>query len=261
MRCHEILGIQENASREEIERAFSCKYSKIESGKDVLGLVPFSLKVKEIEAAKNDCLAWTERTALSRFKERVTEASSRQSSDVRLNEFCCGPCTFTDICCGAMNNVCGCDCLCPEVEVSCCHTVCGSQAIPIIADIGIYAYWAWSLYSKWKEKQEAEAREYRIRQAERARTENVHLEEQLGRCRSEQKSIQGKLREEENLINAVVAHIAMFSAFGTADLQPIYDNQQKRVQAKRDELEKAHKRERELQDKIKSNQRTIDAGH
>lgn len=261
MHCHEILGIQENASCEEVEQAYSSKHSKIESSKDVLGAIPFSFKVRELEAAREDCIAWTKKTALSRFKERVAKAPTRQSSDIRLNEFCCGPCTFTDICCGAMNNVCGCDCLCPEVEVSCCHTVCGSQAIPIIADLGIYAYWAWSLYSKWKEKQEAEAREYRIRQAERARTENVHLEEQLGRCRSEQKNIQDKLREEETLNNSVVAHIALFAAIGTTDLQPIYDNQQRRVQAKRDELENARKRERELQEKIRSNQRTIDAGH
>ena len=102
-----------------------------------------------------------------------------------------------------------------------------------------------------KEKQEAEAREYRIRQAEKATLENVQLEDQLTRCRSEQRSIQEKLRDEEKLNNRVVAHIALFTAIGTANLQPIYDNQQRRVQGKRDELERAKKRERELQDKIK----------
>ncbi len=261
MRCHEILNIKENASPYDIEQAYSSKKGSLDSQKDVLDLVPYNLKVQEIEAAKEECLHWSGQDSLSRIRQRITETGQHNSNDVRLNEFCCGPCTFTDICCGAMNNVCGCDCLCPEVEVSCCHTVCGSQAVPIIADIAIYGYWAWSLYSKWKEKQEAEAREYRIRQAEKATLENVQLEDQLTRCRSEQRSIQEKLRDEEKLNNTVVAHIALFTAIGTADLQPIYDNQQRRVQGKRDELERAKKRERELQDKIKSNQRIIDAGH
>lgn len=261
MHCHDVLGIQENATRDEIDLAFSIKRSKIESGKDVLGLVPYSLKVQELENAQKECIAWSKRPAISRFKDRITQTLSPTSNDVRLNEFCCGPCTFTDVCCGACVNSAGCDCLCPEVEVSCCYTVCGSQAIPIISDLIIYAYWAFSLFSKWKKKQEAEEREYRIRQAERARSENVHLEEQLSKCRSEQRRLLEQLHKEENLNIVVAAHMKLFSAIGTASLQPISDNQEKRIRAKQDELDKNRKRERKLQDKIANNQRTIDAGH
>lgn len=259
MHCHDVLGIQENATRDEINLAFSIKLSKLESCKDVLGLAPYSLKIRELEDAQKGCIAWSERPAISRYKDRIAQTLNSVSSDVRLNEFCCGPCTFTDICCGVC--VSGCDCLCPEVEISCCYTVCGSQAIPIISDLIIYAYWAFSLFTKWKKKQEVEEREYRIRQAERARSENAHLEEQLNKCRSEQKRLLEKLHGEEDLNIIVTAHMKMFSAIGTASLQPISDNQEKRIRARQDELDKNRKRERELQGEIASNQRIIDAGH
>ena len=256
MRCHDILGIKETATPEIIDQAFIQKVATANAGKDVLGIALFEAKITELEKAKKDCLGWISRSPSSRLKERTKVITGNSSSDVRLHEFCCGPCTFTDICCGVVCSGC-----CSDVEVSCFYTMFQSQAVPIIADLIIYAYWGWNLFKKWQAKQEQEEREYRIQQAERARTENVHLEEQLALCKSEQRSIQESLREEEKLNNAVVAYIAMFSAFGTTDLQPIYDNQQKKVQSKRDALEKARKRERELQDKISSNQRVINAGH
>lgn len=256
MRCHDILGIKETATPEIINLAYHQKVETANAGKDVLGIALFEAKISELENAKKECFEWISRSPGSRLKERSKIITGSSSNDVRLNEFCCGPCTFTDVCCAAVCSGC-----CSDVEVSCFYTMFQSQAVPIIADLIIYAYWGWNLFKKWQVKQEQQEREYRIQQAERARTENVHLEEQLARCKSEQKNIQDTLREEEKLNNAVVAHIAMFSAFGTTDLQPIYDNQQKRVQAKRDALEKSRKRERELQDKISSNQRTINAGH
>ena len=261
MRCHEILGIRENASVAEINNAYITKRDKLASNQDVLGMVPYGVKCKELDSAKRECLDWSQKSITGRIKERLENASPYSSNDLRINQFCCGPCTCTDICCGEMSNACGCDCLCGEVEVSCCHSVCGSQAIPIIADIAIFAFWGWDLYKKWKAKQEQEDREYRIRQAERAREDNVRLQEQLARCQADQKNIQNNVRNEEQLAQVINAHVSFFNLIGVVGTEAITSNQKSRLQAKKDEMERSRRKERELQEKIASNQRTIDAGH
>lgn len=261
MRCHEILGIRETASVAEINQAYISKRDKLTSKQDILDIVPYSIKCQELDSAKAECLDWAHKPIVGRVKERVTKASAGSGKDVRLHEFCCGPCTFTDICCGVCVDGMGCDCLCPEVEVSCCHTVCGSQALPIIFDLVIYAYAGFSIFTKWKEKQEEEAREYRIRQAERAREDNVRLQEQLARCQADQKNIQNNVRNEEQLAQVINAHVSFFNSIGAVGTDAITSNQNSRLQAKKDEMEGSRRKERELQEKIASNQRTIDAGH
>lgn len=261
MHCHDVLEIQENATRDEIASAFSVKRSKVEASKDVLGLVSYRLKVQELEEAQEECLVWSKRPAVSRLKDRMTQTLDSTSNDVRLNAFCCGPCTFTDICCGNCIETSCCECMCPEMEVSCCYTACGSQAIPIIADLVIYAFGAISILINRKKKQEEAEREEQIHRAEQARSENAQLEAQLRDCRLEQQQLLEQLHEEEILNTEVTAYMEMFSAIGAASLQPISDNQEKRIHAKTDELDKSRKRERELQDKIAYNQRTINADH
>ncbi len=261
MHCHEVLGVRENATQEDIECAFSEKCTRIANCKDVLGIVPYERKIQELNTAKKECLEWRDKSFQSRTLSRCLEFSSQVTSNNRVNECCIGPVSFIDWLCGYM--------CCGNVgshdygfcAACCCDDSSLNYTPTIWCDIALYAAGIIFSLRGLKEKRDTVAREYRIRQAEMARTENVHLEEQLGHCLSEQKNIQDRLREEEKLNDAIAAHIALFSAIGTADPQPIYDNQQRRIRTQRDVLEKARKCERELRDKIKSNQRTIDAGH
>lgn len=261
MRCHDILGIKENATLIEIEEAYSRKTKNLDKSKDVLLPGSLEIKLKELLNAKNECVAWIDKSAVDRIKGRAAESMQSRTSDIRLNEICFGPCTFTDICCGACTDALGCDCCCPEIEVSCCYTVCGSQAVPVIADIGIYAWIIWAAYKDKKEKQEKQEREYRIQQANRAREDNAIINSQLTQCLAEQAKCADQVRAEEEKVLFVESFMAMFTKFGTTNGQAVVTKQKEELGKTQTALSDCRKKETELRNRIKENQRIIDAGN
>lgn len=261
MHCHEILGVRESASWEDIECAFSEKCTRLTSNKDVLGIVPYERKIQELKTAKKECLEWKDKSFSARTLSRVSEYSSQVTSSNRVNECCIGPFSCVDyfcgyICCG---NVGSHDY--GFIAACCCDESSLNYTPTIWCDVVLYAGLVWLWFSDRKEKKKAEEAEIRKRQAERARSENAQLEEKLRQCLATQKNIQEQLQEEEKTGKTLAAFISFFSSLGDVDGQTVTENQKLRIQGKRASLEKSREKERELRDKIKNNQRIIDAGN
>ena len=151
------------------------------------------------------------------------------------------------------------------IAACCCDESSLSYTPTIWCDVVLYAglvwLWFWLWFSERKEKQKAEEVELRKRQAERARSENVQLEEKLRQCLATQKNIQEQLQEEEKTGKTLASFISFFSSCGDVNGQTVIEHQKLSVQGKNAALEKNREKERELREKIKTNQRIIDAGN
>lgn len=253
MKSHEILDIKEAAIPEEIESAYAAKKAALDRSQDILSPEGYVKKLAELDQAKKDCLAWKNKSKLERLGGRLKEASMNKPSDVRLYTPCIGPVTLIDGFCGYCCDITG-----TEPEHSLCEQACnGSQACPICLDVGVWGFVGLMIFLKWKEKHEAALRVERRERANRAQQENVHLDAQLGTCKQEEAQHREKIQGEQAIIDRISAFSALFTSLGANPATPLIEEQNKRISAVNQKIDKVKSREEGLRSRIRENDRLI----
>ena len=193
MKSHNVLGISERASKEEILSAYSRKIAEIEQNIDVNPTI-VKRKCQELTTAKEECLIWRDKSFSSRISSRISEFSSQVTSPNRLNEFCIGPCSCCDCCCGM-----GWSSQYDSCCVDCCGSGCGADhttSPAIYCDIVMYAGIGIAIFiGHLKSKAEFEQKQAEQRAAaERERAAKLQSSEQ--ECRSTLKNMLSSINAE-----------------------------------------------------------------
>ena len=252
MRCHEVLGIKETATTAEIKGAYERKTQLLEENSSILSPESIEQKRNELTTAREECLSWCHKSAFVQIKERVTESFSPKPGTVRLYEMCCGPFTCMDGCLGVCGNGC-----CWKKSPTCTDAICGFQ-FSIFCDLGLYAFFAWLAYKDHEEKKAQAAKDVLIARANLAREENEKINAQLSQCLTEQTQYLLQIKIAGDKLRSVDAFSTMFTEFGALEGQDIFERQRNELIHAQNVLSTNRKKEAELRDKIKENQRTID---
>lgn len=67
MKSHDILGIKESATHDEIEYAYAVKRQVLDKSQGILPYAGYIRKLAELEQAKEDCVAWQHKPNLEQL--------------------------------------------------------------------------------------------------------------------------------------------------------------------------------------------------
>lgn len=251
MKCHEILGIRENADRANIEAAFLTKEASLNRQIDLLSPDAFSKKQAELSKAKEDCFAWVETPPTGRVVQRVDASIKSFSAPNRLNGVQIGCCTVCDYVCGSGS---GCE------EDSCCIGCCGSQTIPIACDvigyviIGIYALIGLFRFGKWISDGNREAR------YDNAVREQPELQRKLAESANRVREVTFAQSVKEKRERDLNLFANFFESMGVNATEELRIQEHERVMAHSSEIFAAQREHDRLQKRIDSNNKTIQKG-
>lgn len=174
MKCHDVLGIRERASDEEIQSAY---HKKAEMLLGLEGISPDlrEKKLQQLAQAREESLSWREKPFSDKMSMRLSESVANLCAPGRMYA-CIGPCSCVDEeCCGeGMNS---------NMESGCCATCCGFNC-GMWADIlmyGIIAVTAIVAISS-----DAKARQERIAAENLAKAERELQEKRLRETQRQQ---------------------------------------------------------------------------
>lgn len=265
MRCHDVLGVRENATADVIYRAYDQRVQTLEKATDILPVEGYIQKQNELITAKQECLEWLSKSSQDKVQERIALDKSNKNQ-IRLYSpgICIGPCTCWDKICGSP-----------------CMEIYGTQSCPITCDVLIYIGTAImclismgpeiraSAERREKAKKEAtqkaqrerEARERgtRRKNAEDARQKNTVLRQQLGECQANKENIKKLFEEAIQTRKDLEGYISLFNSLGVADQSVIRANHEVRIKGLSATLDEFLQQEKNLLTKIEQNQATLDA--
>lgn len=227
MRCHDILGIRENATAEQIEAAYSEKLEKLEAGADVLSPIANEKKRTELAGARQMCLDWLDKKGIQRIGQRIADEVIPRPNEFRTNACWFGPMTLGyNLCC-----------------VPCGLTDGGTLCIMGIGDIFIYAMLIHAYIKDrqfWDEIAEDKKRKER---AEEARKAIARFESDLSRCRADQIKWQNQVRRDNQQLEYLRAYADLFAAMGAADSRNLVRHQEQILSESRSKLEELNQQE------------------
>ena len=267
MHCHDVLGITETTTVAEAEAAFHNKLTQLYSAAGRMPADAYSYKLRELKAAYEECIEWSNKTRTQKLEERMEETCNQKSGQVKLysSGICIGPCTCLDACfyCGNTGTS------------TCCISTVGSQAVPIICDsliwIAILAEVAGAVcpYIRLpsfkntikQRKIEKEALERANRQSaiDKIREETRRLEQQLNDYETRIVSLQQQIEiiEKTGVENA--AFTDLFSVIGVTEYQVLSDNQKQQIQQLQAQIKSCKEQADELKNAIANNRRRIES--
>lgn len=256
MHCHDVLGITENASLEEIRGAYEKKAQILASSSDTISADAYTTKQNEIDMAQNECISWCSQSNPDKLRLRMRQTKPQRKQPVRLYAVCFGPCTCTDICCGS-----SCCETSSSFDTSCCERETGSQTCPIVCDAILWAPIAltiayyiiralWTLISD-AARNHASAKEERIR----ARISNLRSE--LSATVQERTALEQQLGLESERLAFLSAFATVFASMGVKDTTDITNAQEMKARELRTQILKCHDQERALQSEIRINEQRL----
>lgn len=262
MHCHDVLGIQEAATEEEIAFAYHNKITQLYAAVGKMPADAYSYKLKELKSAYEECIEWRKKPKTEKIEERMEETSSHKSSQVKLysSGICIGPCTCLDACCYCGNT---------GTSTFCISTV-GSQAVPIICDSLIWLSAVIAIASGLlpgisdRAKQRKSERESIKEAARQSKIENILeenrvLQQQLVACESRIASLQEQVETIERAGTDNAAFSNMFTEIGVTDNQVLSDNQKEQIQVLQSQIKSCKEQAVEIRDAIAVNQRRIES--
>ena len=251
MRCHDILGIRENAGPEQIEAAYSRRLENINTGADALYPGACERKRRELEQARKDCLAWREKSGMVRVKERITEEIKPRPHEVRTNMFCCGPISGLDSLIGWLL------CCHDGTPVAMTESLFGHQGFTIGLDCLLYAIFGFMIAKDREEKRAADEREENKRRIKEAEEEIYGINSSLQQCRRDQNTRRDMIRRDEQQLAVVQAYAGLLGAMGAEDVHEVIDNQQRVLNRSKDRLMSLRQQENDLLREIEEQREII----
>ncbi len=262
MHCHDVLGIQEAATEEEIAFAYHSKTTQLNNSVGKMPADAYSYRLKEIKSAYEECIEWRKKPNTEKIEERMEKTSRHKSGQVKLysSGICIGPCTCLDACCYCGNT---------GTSTFCISTV-GSQAVPIICDSLIWLGAVISIASGLlpgisdrakQRKIERESIKIASRQSkiENILEENRVLQQQLVGCESRIASLQKQIETIEKAGTDNAAFSNLFSEMGVTENQVLSENQKEQIQVLQSQIKSCEEQAVEIKAAIASNQRRIES--
>ena len=255
MHCHDVLCIAENASLDDINTAYDRKAESLALSESMVSREAFELKQHELITAKEECLAWHSKPTIVKIGQRTKSAISHHTHTNRMYSVCFGPCTCTDMCCGAA---------CDGSSVNpptCCEQSTGSQTCPIICDAIIWApgvIWVGYHILRFLFTAIADAvRNHSRAKEERIRTRIAELRSRVSTSSQQRTELERQLGVETKDLEYLSAFTTLFSSMGVNNTTTITNGQENKVRALRNQILTHHDEERSLHEEISSNERRL----
>ncbi|MBR5974033.1 MAG: hypothetical protein IK020_02505 [Clostridiales bacterium] len=240
MKCHLILGIDENATEQEIDQAYQEKYDKLCENRESRLESAKEYKIKELWKARSDSLKWRTLTTREKRSERLKEAGGSLinpalliSSPIHCCRDCCGFFASDECCClfndGEQEAIEGCG---RQVDD------CGCLIVIVLAIIGLAPMIPIWIVG-WKTK--------RIQKL-RKQLEEVQAEKQ--RALKEEQRAKAKLEPEEDKFCIVGSFGVFFKAIGCNDSSDICKRQWGMVEKSEADWNQAYGKVQQLSNKI-----------
>ena len=242
MKCHLILGINENATEQEIEQAYQERCDKLCESREFRLESAKEYKIKELRKARSDSLRWRSLTTREKRSERLKEAGGSLINPALMFSspiHCCGDCCAfcsSDCCmfndgekeaiegCGRKADDCG-----------CLIVVCGGLVMAIIGLAPMIPVWI----AAWKTK--------RIQKLREQLTEAL-AEQQ--RAQGEEQGARTQWNREKDQYDIVHSFGDFFKAIDCNDCSDIYIRQQGMVEKTKAEWNQAYGKEQQISKKV-----------
>lgn len=254
MHCHDVLGISETASLEEIKIAYTEKTQHLSSSFNLISADAYATKQRELELAQADCFSWRLQSSPDKLKLRMQETKTNTKQSTRMYSVCFGPCTCTDMCCGSA-------CDGSAVDTSCCEKYFGSQTCPIICDVAIWApgviYVGYHIIHFLYEIISDAAHNRARAKEERIRAKIADLRSQLSATTQRRTHLEQQLGPESQKLSYLTAFTSAFASMGVANTSVITSEQEARVKDLRNSILACHDQERALRSEITLNEQSL----
>jgi len=255
MHCHDVLGISETASIEEIKSAYALKMQFLTSSCEKIPADAYTTKQNELDLAQSDCIKWCSQNRPEKVKLRMQETKVDNKHTTRMYSVCFGPCTCTDMCCGAA---------CDGSSVNpptCCEQSTGSQTCPIICDAIIWApgvIWVGYHILRFLFTAIADAiRNHSRAKEERIRARIAELRSRMSTSAQLRTVLERQLGEETKTLEYLNAFTNLFSSMGVTNTTAITSSQDSKVRNLRNQILTHHDEERSLSEEIATNERRL----
>lgn len=83
MHCHDVLGISETASIEEIKSAYALKMQFLASSCEKIPTDAYTTKQNELDLAQSDCIMWCSQNKSEKLKLRMEEVKKEGKHTTR----------------------------------------------------------------------------------------------------------------------------------------------------------------------------------
>lgn len=254
MHCHDVLGITENASLEEIRGAYEKKAQILASSSNTISADAYKTKQNEIDMAQNECISWCSQSNPDKLKLRMQQTKPQSKQPTRLYSVCFGPCTCTDMCCGSA-------CDGSSVAPSCCEHTTGSQTCPIVCDVIFWApgviYVGFHIIRFLYEAISDAVRNHAQTKADRIRARISNLRSQLSTTVQKRTALEQQLGLESERLAYLSAFATAFASIGVRDTADITSAQDIKVRELRNQILECHDQERALQAEIRTNEQSL----
>jgi len=224
MRCHMILGIDENATEQEIEQAYQERYDKLCENRELCLEFARGEKIKELQKARNDSLRWLLLTTCEKRSERLQEAGGSLINPALLISSPCHCCR--DFCAE-------CKCFSPEVGREIDDFGC-----TLIVWAGIFLGIVSFGPPLVKAVSDAIISQSEAKEAEKKKELGKQLKETQNMAHSAGK----QLKDEKIQYDNVHAFCEFFKAIGCNDCSDFYKRQQGKVNVAKTNFDKANKK-------------------
>lgn len=255
MHCHDVLGLSETASVEEINIAYDQKMQFLISSYGKIPTDAYTTKQSELKLAQRDCITWCSQNKSEKLKLRMEETKKESKHTTRMYSVCFGPCTFTDFCCGAA---------CDGSSVNpptCCEQSTGSQTCPIICDAIIWApgviYVGYHVIRFLCEMIADGVRNRARAKEERVRARIADLRSQLASTSQKRTQLEQQLGPESDILSYLEAFTSAFSSMGVENTSVITSEQKARVKDLRNSILACHDQEKTLRSEIALNEQKL----
>lgn len=254
MKCHDILGVRENATPQRINEAYEEKERLLIRQREELAEIVFNTKKSEIDKAKSDCLAWLEMPLSERLKQRATE--SAKAAPYRTNSVAFGICTGIDALCGNACVHCGDD----DTNETCCEYFCNSAGVPIAIDAIAWGAVAIFLIVKISRGISRVSKAGRRQRYHNALAEKPRLESEIASIRSSADQKIQEQRAKEQRQNELNAYADFFESIGSASMNEVRAQESARVEQHKAEVARTEQRINDLRSRLEKVNRIIQQG-
>lgn len=254
MRCHEVLGIKENAKESEIIDAYQNKLNILKQNGNLISPKAYEEKQNELFAAYMECIDWQKKGNLNRIKTKMTDYSGSTSKQIRLYDigFCSACGSECEHECGCLDG-CGCEGCGTAVDVGIYIAI----GVGVIAGIAKIA----SAIAKSNAEEKAE-RERKNRQDtyNKALSENQTLVERQRKVAELLRQAQTQKTELEKEYSSIDAMANLFEEIGTKDLSPLKHSLSLKINSNRQTINSLTIESNQIASQISKNDEIIRRG-
>jgi len=237
MKYHKILGIEENATEQEIIAAYEKKQDMLCNNIELLSDDSISKKTDELLTAKAECMKWLMSTSSQRRSMRMKES---RNTLMNPNILYSQPIGFCSACCYSCHGCCGDGIVdCGNIVDGGCYLMIG---LAIISGIIQIASWGKETGTR-NEIRQLEIENQRLQDSiARLRAENQNMPESLRIANDKLKEARTVVSDEEKQYKRIVSFCQFFEILGCDSYEVIKERQWSSVK-------KARKKEDQMKNK------------